>query len=255
MSADTSQVSPQVSQHMAQDSITVQPAQKGTVPANQGVFIILSVTVALLALYYHGNLSKEWLNRSGMIIGMLTGLLFAPAVLDTTGFFGRAADWMEQATQRLYNLSSAYLPRVAKLFDSLAGRGVISVLVCLGLSVGIAWGLLSAGFSFYLVMVTPVFPISILFGLVDIVHSLFTKKKVSWLANLLAVIVFPLLFPIIVCAIPVIFFARLVLQFTSTVSAGMHGTIVKREPFRSALIGWGILVFAMSFLLQFVASF
>jgi hypothetical protein len=211
--------------------------------------------MGLLVLYSYGLVNKPWLDRIIILVNTLIAVLFAPAVLDPTGVFGRAVDWIEYKTHRLYSISSDHLPWVGKLFDRLAGRDIFSVIFSLGLSAAIIWGHIYFGISFYLLIVAIMFPFSVLAGLIDVIYRVVTGKKIGLVGTIVTIFLFPSLFPIIMCAIPVLFLVRLVLHVTTIVSAGINGTVSQREAFRSAIIGWGILIAIMEGLVQFISSF
>jgi hypothetical protein len=254
MSTDTSQIAQTTSQQHSINPLS----KKSTVPVWGGIATIIVVTMILISLYYLNIISRDWLNRIVMIINMAIGLLFAPAVLDTTGFFGKVIPKLERLTGQAYNLSNAFLPSISRLFKLLTGNKGTRFIPLLGCSI-ISWVIftivIQAGILPLLFLLVFLYPVALILGILDLVYHLISRRRVKIFNIIVAILIYPFLFPVFIIGIPLLFILRSTLKVIRIISIGLHGTFSEREEFRSALIKWGILIFIVGNLLQFIASF
>lgn len=254
MSTDTSPIAQTTSQQHSINSLS----KKSTVPVWGGIATILVITVILILLYYLNIISRDWLNRIVMMINMVIGLLFAPAVLDTTGFFGKAIPKLERLTGQIYNLSNAFLPSISRLFKLLIGNKGTRFIPLLGCSI-MSWVIftivIQVGILPLLLLLMFLYPVALVLGIVDLLYQLISRRRVKIFIIIVTVIIYPFLFPVFIIGIPLLFILRSTLKLIRIISIGLHGTFSEREEFRSALIKWGILIFVVGNLLQFIATF
>jgi hypothetical protein len=122
MSAGTSQATQQPPQQDSQSAAPIEVAQTRRV--SKWVPIIASVCLGIVAwvLYDRGVLSKDWINWGCTLLNLVIGLLFAPEVLERTGFLGKAIQTLESYTQRLHANSQIWWSRIGEVNKLLLSR-------------------------------------------------------------------------------------------------------------------------------------
>jgi hypothetical protein len=234
--------------------------QNKTINSRPHILMALLLTISLIILYYHGDLNKDWINRIGIILNLVIGLLFAPEVLERTGFLGKLVQRLEVLVKRLYKTSRRIRFRVARIFNTLKGSGedrmtaVLSGILYSGITIDIIINKNLNALSFFL-------RLAYFFAVINLIAYIIRyfrggkKFGMELIKRCVFIIIYPLLIPFFAFAIPVTFLVFYLYQIPIVTLRNALVILSRDEQIRSALIIWGIILFIAANLLQLIITF